>query len=274
MRELQAEIIKELGVKPEIDPAAEIRDRVDFLKDYLKSARAFGFALGISGGVDSTLGGRLAQMAVEELRAEGTDAKFVAVQLPHGVQRDAADAQAAVDFIAPDEDYTVNIADAVSAVDKSIAESGYQQLSDFNRGNVKARMRMIMQYALAGDRHLLVIGTDHAAEAITGFFTKHGDGGVDLVPLAGLNKRQNKELLRELGAPEKLWAKVPTADLLDEQPQRSDEDELGLEYDQIDDYLEGKDIDPAAAEALEHRYMVSRHKRTTPATPQEDWWRS
>lgn len=170
---------------------------------------AKGFTIGISGGVDSTLVGKLAQLAVQELRAEGTEATFVAVQLPHGVQMDAADAQAAIDFIGPDEDYTVNIADAVMGVDKAIAESGYQQLSDFNRGNVKARMRMIVQYALAGDRHLLVLGSDHAAEAVTGFYTKFGDGGADLVPLAGLNKRQNQALLRELDSPQALWAKCP-----------------------------------------------------------------
>lgn len=273
MRTLQAEIINELGVKAQIDPAEEIRQRVKFLKDYLRVTGAAGFTLGISGGVDSTLGGKLTQLAAEELRAEGQQATFVAVQLPHGVQQDAADAQAAVDFIAPDEQYTVNIAPAVQALDDAVTEAGYQQLSDFNRGNVKARMRMIVQYALAGDRRMLVIGTDHAAEAVTGFFTKHGDGGVDLVPLAGLNKRQNQALLRELGAPEHLWAKVPTADLLDDQPQRTDEDELGLRYEQIDDYLEGKPIAEEAAELLERRFLLSRHKRAVPATPADTWWR-
>ena len=273
MRELQAEIIHELGVKPQIDPAAEIAARVGFLKGYLKSSAAAGFTLGISGGIDSTLAGRLTQLAVQELRAEGTEATFVAVQLPHGVQQDAEDAQAAVQFIAPDESYTVNIADAVSAVDKAVAEAGYRQLSDFTRGNVKARMRMIMQYALAGDRRMLVVGTDHAAEAVTGFFTKYGDGGVDLIPLSGLNKRQNQALLQELGAPQKLWAKVPTADLLDGQPQRTDEDELGLRYEQIDDYLEGKEIDPEAAELIERRFVMSRHKRAVPASPADTWWR-
>lgn len=273
MRTLQAEIIKELGVKPQIDPVTEIRRRVTFLKEYLKASGAAGFTLGISGGVDSTLGGKLAQLAVQELRTEGHRATFVAVQLPHGVQSDAADAQAAVDFIAPDEEYTVNIAAAVHAADQAVADSGYQQLSDFTRGNVKARMRMIMQYALAGDRGMLVVGTDHAAEAVTGFFTKHGDGGVDLVPLAGLNKRQNQALLQELGAPKALWAKVPTADLLDDQPQRTDEDELGLSYEQIDDYLEGRPIKTAAAEVLERRFLASRHKRAMPATPADSWWR-
>ncbi|MBX4298572.1 NAD(+) synthase, partial [Mycobacterium tuberculosis] len=89
------------------------------------------------------------------------------------------------------------------------------KLSDFNKGNVKARTRMITQYAIAGQEGLLVIGTDHAAEAVTGFFTKYGDGGAGRLPLAGLSKRQGRSLLKELGADERLYLKVPTADLLD-----------------------------------------------------------
>src|SRR5690606_40849143 len=98
------------------------------------------------------------------------------------------------------------------------------------------------QYALAGHDGRLVIGTDHAAEAVTGFYTKFGDGAADILPLSGLSKRQGKALLRELGAPERLYLKVPTADLLDGQPGRADEDELGLTYEQIDDYLEQRPV--------------------------------
>lgn len=274
MRELQAEIIEELGVRPEIDAAGEIRRRIDFLKDYLAATGARGFVLGISGGVDSTLAGRLAQLAVEEVREAGGGARFLSVRLPHGVQQDAADAQAAMDFVAADEQFEVNIAKPMAALDAALADAGHPALSDFNRGNAKARTRMIVQYALAGDRGMLVIGTDHAAESVTGFFTKFGDGGADLLPLAGLNKRQNQALLRELQAPELLWAKEPTADLLDGQPQRTDEEELGLTYPQIDDYLEGRQIDSAAAEAIEKRFAASRHKRTVPATARDHWWRA
>ncbi|MBD4935857.1 ammonia-dependent NAD(+) synthetase, partial [Xanthomonas citri pv. citri] len=81
------------------------------------------------------------------------------------------------------------------------------------------RTRMIAQYAIGGQEGLLVLGTDHAAEAVTGFFTKYGDGGADLLPLTGLTKRQGRTLLKELGAPERLYLKEPTADLLDEKPQ-------------------------------------------------------
>lgn len=274
MRELQAEIIEELGVRPEIDAAQEIRRRVDFLKDYLAATGAKGFVLGISGGIDSTLAGRLAQLAVQEVREAGGEARFVSVRLPHGVQQDAADAAAAMDFIAADEQFEVNIAKPVAALDEAIADAGHPKISDFNRGNAKARTRMIVQYAIAGDRGMLVLGTDHAAESVTGFFTKFGDGGADLLPLAGLNKRQNQALLRELQAPELLWSKKPTADLLDGQPQRADEEELGLTYDQIDDYLEGREVAEVAAEAIEKRFVASRHKRAVPATYWDKWWRA
>ncbi|MDP9801660.1 NAD+ synthase [Arcanobacterium wilhelmae] len=273
MRELQREIIEKLGVKPNIDPAAEVEARVQFLVDYARSARATGFVLGISGGVDSTLGGRLAQMAVEKMRSEGDDVAFVAVRLPYGVQADEADAAAAMDWVAADHEVTLNIKEPTVALEAAYEDAMEMDISDFNRGNVKARMRMIAQYAIAGDAGLLVIGTDHAAENVTAFFTKFGDGAADLLPLAGLNKRQNRALLKYLGAPEPLWAKVPTADLLDGKPLRTDEDELGLTYDQIDDYLEGKEIDLAAAENLEAKWMRGRHKRTVPATPADTWWR-
>ncbi|WP_427016194.1 ammonia-dependent NAD(+) synthetase [Pseudarthrobacter sp. P1] len=273
MRELQGQIIAELGVRAEIDPAAEITRRVAFLKDYLKATHTNGFVLGISGGLDSSLAGRLAQLAVEELAAEGVGANFIAVRLPYGEQHDEDDAQAALDFIAPKTSTTFNIAAAVDGFEAEFARTSTDNVSDFNKGNIKARSRMIAQYALAGHENLLVIGTDHAAESITGFFTKFGDGGADILPLFTLNKRQNRALLRELGAAERIWNKVPTADLLDGKPGRTDEDELGISYDTIDDYLEGKDVPPAAAEAIERRYLATRHKRTVPVTLLDSWWR-
>ena len=273
MRELQARIIGELGVQPRIDPAAEITRRIQFLKNYLKATGTRGYVLGISGGLDSTLAGRLAQLAVEELAQEGVEANFIAVRLPYGVQHDEDDAQAAMEFINAKTEWTFNIAPAVDGFQGEFAKTATEDVSDFNKGNIKARSRMIAQYALAGQSNLLVIGTDHAAESVTGFFTKFGDGGADILPLYTLNKRQNRALLEELGAPEPLYNKVPTADLLDGVPGRTDEAELGLSYNDIDDYLEGKDIPEAAAESIERRFLQSRHKRTTPVSVLDTWWR-
>lgn len=273
MRELQAKIIQDMGVRPEIDPAEEVDRRVGFLCDYLKATGTRGFVLGISGGIDSSLAGRLAQLAVERLAKEGVDADFVAVRLPYRVQADEEDAQRALDFIRPKTSWRFDVEPATTGIEQEYLKTTGTEISDFAKGNVKARERMVAQYALAGDRNLLVIGTDHAAESVTGFFTKYGDGGADVLPLYGLDKRQNQALLRELGAPEAVWSKKPTADLLDAAPGREDEDELGLTYDVIDDYLEGREVPDEQAEALERRFLMTRHKRTTPTTILDAWWR-
>ncbi|KAA0928383.1 ammonia-dependent NAD(+) synthetase [Rhodococcus sp. IEGM 1401] len=272
--ELRTGIMRELAVQSTIDPITEVRRRVDFLKDYLASTPASGFVLGISGGQDSTLTGKLAQQAATELRADGHEAEFVAVRLPYGVQADEDDASIALKFIDPDRTVTVNIKDAADAAAAATAEAlGSAGIRDFVRGNIKARQRMVAQYALAGELGYVVVGTDHAAEAITGFFTKFGDGGVDLTPLTGLSKRQGAALLRELGAPESTWRKVPTADLEDDRPALPDEEALGVTYEQIDDYLEGKDVTDEVADKLEKMFLATRHKRTVPVTPFDDWWK-
>lgn len=274
MRDTQRRIIEALGASAEIDPAEEVERRVAFLAEYARSVPgARGFVLGISGGQDSSLAGRLAQLAVERLRAEGHEAEFIAVRLPYGVQLDEPDAQLALDFIRPDRAVSVNIAAATDALVAEVDGATGEAVSDFTKGNVKARMRMAAQYAIAGDRGLLVVGTDHAAEAITGFFTKFGDGAADVVPLAGLSKGQGAALLRRLGAPERLWEKAPTADLLDGQPGQTDEESLGVGYAEIDAYLAGKDIRDASAENLERRYRATEHKRRLPVTPDDDWWK-
>ncbi|MBG0565553.1 ammonia-dependent NAD(+) synthetase [Actinoplanes aureus] len=279
MANLRERILAELGVKPVITPEDEIRARVDFLKDYLRSTPAKGYVLGISGGQDSTLAGKLCQLAVEELRAEGHSATFVAVRLPYGVQADERDAQIALDFIGPDRSVVANVKPSADTVAAQVAIAcrelldGDDALRDFVRGNIKARERMVIQYAIAGQLSLLVVGTDHAAEAVTGFYTKHGDGGVDIIPLSGLTKRQGATLLRELGAPPSVWQKVPTADLEDDRPALPDEVALGVQYSQIDDYLEGADVAPEVAAKVESHYLATRHKRVMPVTPLDDWWR-
>jgi len=129
------------------------------------------------------------------------------------------------------------------------------------------------RYAIAGERGLLGIGPDHAAEAIPVFFTKFGDGAADVVPLAGLTKGQGAAMLRELGAPDRLWEKVPTADLLDEQPGQTDASSLGVDYPVIDAYLRGEEVAAEAAANLERRYRGTEHKRRLPVGPDETWWR-
>lgn len=273
---LQEEIIRELKVKPEIDPQEEIRVSVEFMKDYAR-AHPFleGFVLGISGGQDSTLAGKLAQMAVDELNEEENTERyqFHAVRLPYGEQFDEQDVDDAMAFISPSESYRVDIRPAVDASAAALAKAGVP-LVDFVKGNEKARERMKAQFAIAAMKKAVVIGTDHAAEAITGFYTKFGDGAADIMPLFRLNKRQGRALLKELGCPEHLYNKVPTADLEKDRPAIPDEVALGLTYDDIDDYLEGKTISPEAREKLEDYYLKSRHKRHLPINVYDDFWRN
>lgn len=271
---MQQEIIQELGVKPQIDVNEEIRVTIDFMKDYMKKHSFLkSLALGISGGQDSTLLGKLAQMAVDELNEETEGGyEFIAVSLPYGVQFDEHDRQDALAFIQPSRKITINIKEAVDASDRALLEAGVD-LSDFAKGNEKARERMKAQYSIAASFNGVVLGTDHAAEAVTGFYTKYGDGGVDLTPLFRLNKRQGRAMLKELGAPEHLYMKIPTADLEEDRPAIPDEVALGVTYDHIDDYLEGKQIDAEAQEKIEGYFIRSRHKRTMPVTVFDTWWK-
>ncbi|WP_034914418.1 MULTISPECIES: ammonia-dependent NAD(+) synthetase [Erwinia] len=272
---LQQEIITALGVKPEIDVDREIRTSVDFLKSYLKTFPFIkSLVLGISGGQDSTLTGKLSQMAITELREEtgSADYQFIAVRLPHGVQADEKDCQDAINFIRPDRVLTVNIKEAIAASEKALRDAGIT-LSDFVRGNEKARERMKAQYSIAGMTAGVVVGTDHAAEAVTGFFTKYGDGGTDINPIFRLNKGQGKQLLKALGCPEHLYLKHPTADLEDDRPGLKDEVALGVTYEMIDRYLEGKTIDADAAKIIENWYLKTEHKRRPPVTVFDDFWK-
>ncbi|KQX90550.1 ammonia-dependent NAD(+) synthetase [Variovorax sp. Root473] len=267
----QREIISALHVAPVFDAAAELARRTDFLADYLRSTGLKALVLGISGGVDSLTAGCLAQRAVEKLRGEGRDATFIAMRLPYGVQRDEAEAQAGLAVIRPDRLLTVDIRPAADAMLAALHAGGQvfrdAAHEDFVLGNIKARQRMIAQFAVAGAHDGLVIGTDHAAEALMGFFTKFGDGAADVTPLTGLNKRRVRALAALLGAPDALVYKVPTADLESLVPGKPDEDAFGVSYEQIDDFLEGKPVSAAARAVILSTHRKSAHKRALPVEP-------
>lgn len=275
MSELQKQIIEEMAVKPEIDPKEEIRKSVDLMKDYLKKHDFLKtLVLGISGGQDSSLLGKLAQIAMGELREEtgNEEYAFIAMRLPYGEQTDEEEAMAAIDWMKPDKVVRVDIKPTVDASEASI-KAGGMEISDFNKGNIKARERMVIQYAVAAHHNGAVLGTDHSAESVTGFFTKFGDGGTDLNPLFRLSKGQGKALLKELNAPTKFYEKTPTADLESDRPGRSDEDALGVTYEEIDQYLAGKEVSEQAAQTIENWYLKTQHKRHLPVTIFDDFWR-
>lgn len=272
---LQDRIIAELKAQPIIEPKEEIRKSIDFMKEYVRENPFLnGFVLGISGGQDSTLVGKLAQLAVDELNDEEETKrfKFIAIRLPYGSQFDEEDCQDALEFIKPSLIYTINIKEAVDASERALTAGGVT-LTDFAKGNEKARERMKVQYSVAAMHDCIVLGSDHAAEAITGFYTKFGDGGADLMPIYRLNKRQGKQLLKELGCPEHLYLKVPTADLEENRPAIPDEVALGVTYDDIDNYLEGKKLPEGPRTAIENHFLRSKHKRHMPITIFDDFWK-
>jgi NAD+ synthase len=264
------QIIDLMQVLPEIDTAFEVERRVSFIKSQLTRSGLHNIVLGISGGVDSTTCGKLAQLAIDELNAESEQQyQFIAVRLPYANQQDEDEAQIALEFINASKNVSVNIEDGVQGVhqqvllglasaDISTADSAQV---DFSKGNVKARTRMIAQYHIAGIVGALVLGTDHSAENVTGFYTKWGDGACDIAPLFGLSKRQVRKLANFLGAPNLLVNKTPTADLEELAPQKADELALGITYDQLDDFLEGKKISQDIEDKIIAIYNKTEHKR-------------
>lgn len=264
-------ILAEMQVLPQIDPEFEVSRRVSFIKKRLTDSGCKALVLGISGGVDSTTCGRLAQLAVEALNQESNsqDYQFIAVRLPYGEQKDEDEAQLALSFIKPSQSIAINIKAGVDGLHQAsidgLAGTGLVPTDtaklDFVKGNLKARARMAAQYEVAGFVGGLVLGTDHSAENITGFYTKFGDGACDLAPLFGLSKRQVRQVADFLSAPQTLVHKVPTADLEELDPQKADEDALGLSYDEIDDFLEGKAVSKEVEDKVIAIYLRTQHKR-------------
>ena len=264
-------ILAEMKVLPSIDPEFEVQRRVSFIQTQMQASGCKVLVLGISGGIDSCTLGRIAQLAINGLNSTFTTSQyqFIAVRLPYSTQADEVDAQDSIAFIQPSHSVSVNIqpgADAIHAqTEQALAAAGLMSSDahhvDFVKGNVKARTRMVTQYEIAGMLGGMVLGTDHSAENITGFYTKYGDGACDLAPLFGLNKRQVRQVAAYLGAPEQVITKAPTADLESLTPQLSDEQALGLSYDEIDDFLEGRDVSPAVSDKLVSIYQKTQHKR-------------
>lgn len=274
---IKAEILRLHGVNPteSFDPKTAIRKRIDHLKLRLRETGQKGYVLGISGGVDSSTCGRMCQIACEELREEGYFAQFIAVRLPAGVQRDENDAQAALKFINPDKLITVNVGEAANLLSlQGVQEfrklEGEDKLSihqeDFNLGNIKCRLRMTVQYQLAAMYGGLVLGSDSNPENITGFFCKFGDGAADQVILYGekgngVSKRQIRLMAKELGAPQHLYEKPPTADLESLNPGKIDDEGFGFAYNLLDDFLEGKEVDADTEYKIVKLYVATQHKR-------------
>ena len=229
-----------------------------FLKDYLNETHQDGYVLGISGGVDSSLCAALAKNAV------GKD-KLLCLIIPiASLKADEEDAL----LLAKELDLNYKVVDATNifnAYVKDLKKLG-EEFDKSTLGNLKARIRMSILYAFAQKNRYLVIGTDNADERYTGYFTKHGDGAADTLPIAHLLKSEVVAASKLLGISDYLADRVPSAGLFEGQ---TDELEMGVSYRDLDAFLLGKDIDEATKKRIIHLHAISEHKRNEIPTPKQ-----
>lgn len=235
---------------------------VDWLRETVKASGTKGLLVGLSGGIDSSVVAGLIK------RAFPRDSLGVIMPCKsHG--KDREDAKKCAEAF--DLDYVeVELTQAHEAIFGPALEAleavkepdpARLRLTD---ANLRARLRMSTLYTLAGAMGYLVVGTDNAAETYTGYFTKYGDGGVDILPITHLTKREVYEWGRILGVPESVLERAPSAGLWEGQ---TDEAEMGTTYERIDDYLEGKPVPEEDRAIIEAMHRRSEHKRRMPAAP-------
>jgi NAD+ synthase len=243
------------------------RELAAWIAARVNSAGLEGVVFGLSGGVDSALVAAICRRAVGD-RALG-------VLMPcHSDAQDMRDAQAVASAlglrtmtVALDRAYDA-LAETMHAARRAgtdecdaPASSSADRLAE---ANLKPRLRMITLYYLANLRRLLVVGTGNRSELYVGYTTKFGDGGVDVMPIAGLLKREVVALAEHLGVPAQVTRKAPTAGLW---PGQTDEGELGLTYRELDHYLATGDAAPHVKRRVEELHRASEHKRALPAVP-------
>lgn len=219
-----------------------------WLQNEVKSAGASGIILGLSGGIDSSV---LAALGREALGHEGV----LGVIMPcHSIKNDEDDAVLLAETLNV-KHMRVDLSDTFDALCSSIGS----EISTLSLSNIKARLRMVTLYAIGQSKNLLVCGTSNRSEYETGYFTKYGDSGSDLMPLVSFLKREIRAMAKILGVPEKIIAKAPSAGLTEGQ---TDEGDMGFSYDVLDEYLAtGKIDDFSAKEKIDAMHRRSEHKR-------------
>jgi len=247
---------------PKYDPdAPEVICR--FIQHRVASARAGGAVVGMSGGIDSAV------VAALCARALGPE-KVLGLLLPE--DRPVPEALQAVKWLGIRHSVV-----RIGPIVKALLAGGPGKVSRGAAGNVKARVRMVLLYLEANTSGRLVVGTGNKSELLTGYFTKYGDGGADILPIGDLYKTQVKELARVLGVPDGIRSLVPTAGLY---PGQTDEGELGISYEKLDSILLGIElrlergqiakragVTEPEVDRIAARVRSSVHKRQTPAIP-------
>ena len=230
----------------------------DFLRKYLENSHQDGYVLGISGGVDSSVCAALIKKAV------GKEKLHCLLMPIDSLPNDLEDGLTLV----KDLDLSYNVIDMSKAYHEYLNEFNNNNvaLDASTRGNLKARMRMASLYAYGQAHRCLVVGTDNMDESYVGYFTKYGDGGVDLLPIVYLLKREVREVGRILGIRSSLVDRVPSAGLYEGQ---TDEKEMGITYQDLDDYLSGKKVDREVEKRIQHLHNISEHKRVAIPRPME-----
>ena len=233
------------------DYQKECDARVAFIRSVLKDAGAQGIVYGNSGGKDSALVGILCKKA-----CDNTLGVIMPCQTRRGFEQDRDDALAVANQYGI-ETVTVDLSEAKASL--CTALSGAALLTAQADVNIAPRLRMTTLYAVAQSRNALVAGTGNRSEGYLGYFTKWGDGAYDLNPIADLTVTEIYEFLEFLNAPDVICTKAPSAGLYDGQ---TDEQEMGIAYKQVDDYLiTGQCDDPQALAKIEAMHKKSEHKR-------------
>ena len=228
-----------------------------FVKDYLESAHQDRYVLGLSGGVDSTLVAAICRNSV------GKD-KLTCIAMP--IESNPDDLNDAKQ-VAKELDLELLVIDGTEIFHQAVNEFEKigVELDTATKANLKVRIRMIILYAYAQKHRGLVIGTDNADERYTGYFTKYGDGGVDVLPIVHLLKREVMEACKIYGVAKRLAERTPSAGLFEGQ---TDEKEMGVTYQDLDDFLLGKEINEQAKQRIEYLHRISEHKRVEIPTPE------
>ncbi|MFD1020730.1 NAD(+) synthase [Thalassobacillus hwangdonensis] len=239
-----------------------IEHLVSWIQKEVKDAGMKGALVGVSGGIDSAVVANLIQRAFPD--------NSLGVVLPINQRvEDQEDALAVIEEAGlkyKGIELTESYKTIYREIQDQLKDEWNEDAEQLNGANLQARLRMSTLYSVAANYNYLVVGTDNAAEHHTGYFTKYGDGGVDLVPLIHMTKGEVREMARYLGVPSQVVEKNPSAELWEGQ---SDEEEMGVSYDTIDAYLKGEDIPQEDKKKIDEMHARTKHKRLTPAEPPE-----